>query len=146
MLINKTLSDIKNQVFSKNLVSQKVPFVPVLSIIGLCLLIFAPVASGSVNVVDRFNIDRNLDVEIISGYPYDYNSLDDLMTLGFIFRNRGTQRQLRLELSGDINTTREISVPAGETRRLFVYMPHFTNWQPLAITAFADKWGLFFIR
>ena len=105
-------------------------------LLGLCL-IWAPIVTGSINVMDRFSFDRSLSIEIIRGYPYNYNSLDDHLTLGFFFRNQGAQRQLRMQLSGDFNTSREISVPAGETRRLFVYLPHFTN--PSFQVVFTDK-------
>ncbi len=95
-------------------------------IAGLCLLTGMHVAHSSISRV-RVNFDPNLGIEILHGYPYNQNRIDQHLTVGFLFHNHGSQRQIDVEIIGNINVRRQVSIPPGESRRLFVYLPHIAN-------------------
>ncbi|MEM7020250.1 MAG: hypothetical protein AAF512_23275, partial [Pseudomonadota bacterium] len=95
-------------------------------ILGIALTLHCVGAMADI-ITNRIHFDHQLDVEVINGYPHDLNQLDDHVTIGFVFRNQGDERRLSLRLSGDINIQQQVSLPAGETQRLFLYLPYTNN-------------------
>jgi hypothetical protein len=69
-----------------------------------------------------------LEVRALWGYPRTQDSYFGALTLGVELRARKGERSVRIELEGDASTERTLRVPAGETRRIFLYLPSWDSW------------------
>jgi len=101
-------------------------------------LILAAAAAGATIQAQRVHFDEQLDIEILTGYPVDVDDVTAQQTVGLLFRNHGAARRLALRLTGSIETQRSVALPAGETSRLFLYLPMVSPWYGAAID-FTDE-------